>query len=227
MPASTTRRFCVPYTRKCESTTPPLSRGSIAHVPLGWNSVLMPLLMTWSMASSPASSGGTNCAACRSLIDGVAKISRLKRRASCRIWRSTGFESHRGSMTGGSNGSALLIVQVPLENGCITARVRLPALLFMISYAAVVLLASLWTNDCFCRVKPVTIEGSSPETRCSAGSCSFAALNILSLLLLINGKGGKARAFGEPAVHGPKPVSVRSRLSGSLSCHQPVLSVMY
>ena len=34
-PASTTLRFCVPQTRRCGSTTPPCSIGSIASVPLG------------------------------------------------------------------------------------------------------------------------------------------------------------------------------------------------
>lgn len=46
IPASTTLKFCVPQTRKCESTTPPCSSGSIANVPLGWNSVRIPLLIT-------------------------------------------------------------------------------------------------------------------------------------------------------------------------------------
>lgn len=46
IPASTTLKFCVPQTRRCESTTPPCSSGSIANVPLGWNSVRIPLLIT-------------------------------------------------------------------------------------------------------------------------------------------------------------------------------------
>ena len=40
------RSLCnVPQTRRCESTTPPCSSGSIANVPLGWNSVRIPLLI--------------------------------------------------------------------------------------------------------------------------------------------------------------------------------------
>lgn len=36
----------IPQTSRCESTTPPCSSGSIANVPLGWNSVRIPLLIT-------------------------------------------------------------------------------------------------------------------------------------------------------------------------------------
>ncbi len=53
-------------------------------------------------------------------------------------------------MDGGSNGSADWMWHVPRENGCKTATVRLPALLLMISYAAVVILANRDANDCCC-----------------------------------------------------------------------------
>jgi len=150
--ASTILRFCVPHTRKCESTTPPCSSGSIASVPLGWNSVRRPLFMTWLMASSFASMGGTNWAACSSSIGGVARICRLKNNASTKTCLSTGLDNHRGSMAGGWNGSADWIWHVPRENGCMTATVRLPALLLIISYAAVVVLANRAAKDCFCAV---------------------------------------------------------------------------
>ena len=75
-------------------------------MPLGWNSVRMPLLMTWLIASSSASAGGTNCAGCNSTIGGVARICRLNNNASIKTCLSTGLESHRGSIAGGWNGSA-------------------------------------------------------------------------------------------------------------------------
>lgn len=142
MPASATLRFCVPYTLKRGSTTPPCARGSIAHVPLGWNSVRIPFAIIRRRASSSASTGGTNCAGRSSTMGGVARMRRLKRSASTRICMSTGLDPYRGSMVGGWNGSAELISQTPRENGRIRATVKLPMLLLMISHAPLFALAS-------------------------------------------------------------------------------------
>lgn len=83
------------------------------------------------------------------------------------------------------------------------ATVRLPALLLIISYEATVVSASRRTSDCFCSVYPAMIVGSRPSARYAVGAWSFAPPSILAELLLISGSGLKARAFGDPAVHGP------------------------
>lgn len=39
------RRFCVPYTVRLASTTPPALRGSIEHVPMGCDSVVLVIVV--------------------------------------------------------------------------------------------------------------------------------------------------------------------------------------
>lgn len=111
--------------------------------------------------------------------------------------------SHLGSIAGGSNGSAETMKHVPREKGCITATVRLPALLLIISYAATWFWPSRWTKDRFCRVNPATRVGSTPSTRNSVGHCKEAFNRMISELLLISGRGLKAKPLGDPDVYGP------------------------
>lgn len=81
----------------------------------------------------------------------------------------------------------------------------------MISYAATVVSANRVTKDCFCAMKPAMIVESKPATRYSIGFWLLALLRMLAEMLLINGRGLNARAFGDPAVQGPV-------LSVSYSC---------
>lgn len=74
----------------------------------------------------------------------------------------------------------------------------------MISYAATVVSANRVTKDCFCAMKPAMIVESKPATRYSIGFWLLALLRMLAEMLLINGRGLNARAFGDPAVQGPK-----------------------
>jgi len=87
-----------------------------------------------------------------------------------------------------------------------TETVRLPALLLMISYAATVFSANRLASDAFWAVKPATIVESNPTIRYSVGLWLLALLRILAELLLINGRGLKAKALGDPAVQGPEKV---------------------
>ena len=137
----------------------------------------------------------------------MARICRLKNKASTKTCLSTGLVNHLGSIAGGWNGSSDWIKHVPREKGCMTETVRLPALLLIISYAAVVVLANRVANDCFCAAYPAMIVESSPVIRKSVGLWSVALRRIIAELLVINGKGLKARAFGDPAVQGPTHMS--------------------
>jgi hypothetical protein len=102
--ASTSLKFWVPYTSSCGSTTPPRSRGSMAQVPLGWNSVCTLALMKSNISWSVAFGLGLSCSGCSSFIGAVASTWRLYTIEASKTSRSTGFEPYRGSMIGGSNG---------------------------------------------------------------------------------------------------------------------------